>query len=114
MMEKQKVEDEKRNVVVKAARKEYDEVEDGMSAIHFHMTMFLLLCILTLVNLPSVFVWARNYGYGEKVLQHDPSYFPAIASIISLSAIWQLPTPRSVWVSSNRNFVILVAIFWHF
>lgn len=96
MMEKQKEEDEKRNVAVKAARKDYDAVQDGMSAIHFHMTMFLLLCILALVNLPSVFVWAKNFSYGEKVLQHDPSYFPAIASIISLSVIWQLPTPRSV------------------
>lgn len=96
MMEKQKEEDEKRDVALKAARKDYDEVQDGMSAIHFHMTMFLLLCILALVNLPSVFVWAKNFGYGEKVLQNDPSYFPAIASIISLSVIWQLPTPRSV------------------
>lgn len=96
MVERQKVEEEKRNKELKIARAEYDDVPDGLSAIHFHMTLFLLLCVLALLNLPSVLVWARNYKYGEKILQHDPSYFPAIASIASLSVIWQLATPRNV------------------
>lgn len=96
MVERQKVEEEKRNAELKIARAEYEDVPDGLSCIHFHMTLFLLLCVLALLNLPSVIVWARNYKYGEKILQHDPSYFPAIASIISLSIIWQLPTPRNV------------------
>ncbi|XP_055304147.1 GPI inositol-deacylase isoform X2 [Sitodiplosis mosellana] len=96
MVERQKVEEEKRNDEMQKVREEYDDVPDGLSAIHFHMTLFLLLCVLALLNLPSVIVWARNYKYGEKILQHDPSYFPAIASIISLSVIWQLPTPRNV------------------
>lgn len=96
MVERQKVEEVKRNAEIKIARAEYDDVPNGLSAIHFHMTLFLLLCVIALLNLPSVIVWARNYKYGEKILQHDPSYFPAIASIISLSVIWQLPTPRNV------------------
>lgn len=96
MVERQKIDDEKRNAEQKIARAEYDDIPDGLSCIHFHMTLFLLLCVLALLNLPSVIVWARNYKYGEKILQHDPSYFPAIASIISLSVIWQLPTPRNV------------------
>lgn len=96
MAERQKIEEEKQNKELLAARIEYDDVPDGLSAIHFHMTIFLLLCVLALLNLPSVFVWARNYKYGEKILQHDPSYFPSVASIISLSVIWQLPTPRNV------------------
>lgn len=98
MAERQKIEEEKQSEAEKIARAEYNDVPDGMSAIHFHMTIFLLLCVLTLLNLPSVLVWARNYKYGEKILQHDPSYFPAIASIVSLSVIWQLPTPRNVYV----------------
>lgn len=96
MVARQKVEDEKRDAEMKIARAEYDDVPDGLSSIHFHMTLFFLLCVLALLNLPSVIVWAKNYKYGEKILQHDPSYFPAIASIISLSVIWQLPTPRNV------------------
>lgn len=96
MTERQKIVDAKQNEERLAARVEYDDVPDGLSAIHFHMTIFLLLCVLALLNLPSVFVWARNYKYGEKILQHDPSYFPAITSIVSLSIIWQLPTPRNM------------------
>lgn len=96
MVERQKADDEKRDAETKIARAEYDDVPDGLSQIHFHMALFLLLCVLTLLNLPSVIVWARNYKYGEKVLQHDPSYFPSVASIVSLSVIWQLPTPRNV------------------
>lgn len=96
MVERQKIEDEKRNAEMKIARAEYDDVPDGLSAIHFHMTLFFLLCVLAALNLPSVIVWAKNYKYGEKILHHDPSYFPAIATIISLSIIWQLPTPRNV------------------
>lgn len=96
MTERQKVDEAKQNEERLAARVEYDDVPDGLSAIHFHMTIFLLLCVLALLNLPSVLVWARNYKYDEKILQHDPSYFPAVASIISLSVIWQLPTPRNV------------------
>lgn len=98
MAERQKIEEEKQSEAEKIARAEYNDVPDGMSAIHFHMTIFLLLCVLALLNLPSVLVWARNYKYGEKILQHDPSYFPAIASIVSLSVIWQMPTPRNVYV----------------
>lgn len=98
MAERQKIEEEKQSEAEKIARAEYNDVPDGMSAIYFHMTIFLLLCVLALLNLPSVLVWARNYKYGEKILQHDPSYFPAIASIVSLSVIWQMPTPRNVYV----------------
>lgn len=93
MKERQKVEDLKQEKKRLAARVEYDDVPDGLSAIHFHMTIFLLLCVLAILNLPSVLVWARNYKYGEKILQHDPSYFPAVASILSLSVI--LATPNA-------------------
>lgn len=96
MIERQKVDDEKRNKEMLAMRAEYDAIPDGLSAINFHLTLFLLLCILTFLNLPSVVVWAKNHAYGERILQNDPSYFPALATIISLSIIWQLPTPRNV------------------
>lgn len=63
MMEKQKeieVEQKKEKI---SERVEYDAVPDGLSTINFHLTIFLLLCILCLLNLPSVIMWARNYGY---------------------------------------------------
>lgn len=61
MMERQKKDDEERRKVELESRVEYDEVPDGMSMMNFHLTMFLFLCLLTLLNLPSVISWARNY-----------------------------------------------------
>lgn len=96
LMKRQKEEDAKRSVEEKAARVEYDAIPDGLSCINFHLNLFLLLSVLAALNIPTVLTWSRNYAYNEKVLQNDPSYFPAIASIVALSLIWQLPTPRHV------------------
>lgn len=61
MTKRQEKDDEERRKVELAARVEYDEVPDGMSVINFHITIFLFLCLLTILNLPSVISWARNY-----------------------------------------------------
>lgn len=65
MMERQKKDDEERRKVELESRVEYDEVPDGMSMMNFHLTMFLFLCLLTLLNLPSVISWARNYRWAQ-------------------------------------------------
>lgn len=96
MVTRQKEDDAKRAKEMLATRVEYDAVVDGLSAINFHLTLFLLLCIMAALNIPTAITWAHNFSFDEKVLQNDPSFFPAIASIISLSIIWQMPTPRNV------------------
>lgn len=103
MVERQKKDETKQQKEILATRVEYDSVVDGLSAINFHLTLFLLLCVMAALNIPTAITWAHNYSFGERVLQNDPSYFPAIASIISLSIIWQMPTPRNVYVL--RRFV---------
>lgn len=96
MMARQKEEDAKKEKAALATRVEYDAVADGLSAINFHLTLFLLLCIMAALNIPTAITWAHDFGFGEKVLQNDPSFYPAILSIVSLSVIWQMPTPRNV------------------
>lgn len=96
MVARQKEDDEKRAKETLAIRVEYDATVEGLSPINFHLTLFLLLCIMAALNIPTAITWAHNFSFGEKVLQNDPSFFPAIASIISLSIIWQMPTPRNV------------------
>lgn len=96
MMARQKEDDAKREKEMLATRVEYDAVVDGLSALNFHLTLFLLLCVMAALNIPTVITWAHNFSFGEKVLQNDPSFFPALATIISLSIIWQMPTPRNV------------------
>lgn len=61
MMEKQKEVEEAQKKEEMQQRAEYDSIPDGLSTINFHLTLFLLLCVLTLLNLPSVIMWARNY-----------------------------------------------------
>lgn len=42
-------------------RAEYDAIHDGISSINFHLTLFLLLTILAVLNVPSVITWANDY-----------------------------------------------------
>lgn len=44
-----------------AARVEYDAIHEGLSGLNFHLPLFFLLVILTLLNLPSVITWANNF-----------------------------------------------------
>ncbi len=43
------------------SRVEFDAIHDGLSDLHFHLTLFLLLTILALLNIPSVITWANDY-----------------------------------------------------
>lgn len=60
-MEKHKAADLEKEKELLKQRAEYDSIKDGLSPIHFHMSLFLLLLILTILNLPSVITWANNY-----------------------------------------------------
>lgn len=77
------------------ARQEYDQVVSGLSAINFHLPLFFLLVIATLLNVPSVITWAKNFSYSI-VLTPDPSLIPATIILVALGVIWQLPSPRNV------------------
>lgn len=43
------------------SRAEFDSVHEGLSGLHFHLTLFLLLTMLALLNIPSVITWANDY-----------------------------------------------------
>lgn len=38
------------------------------------------------------------HSFNEKVLQNDPSFYPAIAALSSLCVLWQLTTPKNMYV----------------
>lgn len=42
-------------------RVEFDGIHEGLSSLNFHLTLFLLLTMLALLNLPSVITWAKDY-----------------------------------------------------
>lgn len=94
-MEKQKEEKEKREKELAAARMEYDGITDGQSELNFHLPLFFLLMVLTILSSPSVVTWAKNYQY-SRTLAPDPMLIPATCVLAALGIIWQLNTPRNL------------------
>lgn len=42
-------------------RLEFNNIHEGLSSLHFHLTLFLLLTLLAVLNVPSVITWANDY-----------------------------------------------------
>lgn len=76
-------------------RAEYDAIPEGLSAINFHLTLFMFLILLTLLNIPSVITWAKNYSYSQ-ILRPDPGQLVSLIVIGCLCVLWQVPTPRKL------------------
>ena len=66
VLEKKKLANSEKAKEEALLRVEYDRIHDGLSAINFHISIFLLLIILTILNLPSTISWAKNYQYVYK------------------------------------------------
>lgn len=94
-MAKQKEEKAKREQEEAAARVEYDSITSGFDGINFHLPLFLLLVLLSILSVPSVVTWAKNYHYA-KILTPDPMLAPATCVLVSLGFIWQMNTPRNM------------------
>lgn len=94
-MKKQREEKNKKDKELAAARVEYDNITDGLSGLHFHLPMFFLLVTITLLSMPSVVTWAKNYHF-SRTLSPDPMLSHATCVLVSLGVIWQLNTPRNL------------------
>lgn len=94
-MTKQREEKLKKEQELAATRVEYDAITEGLSEINFHLPLFFLLLLLTMLSLPSVVTWAKNYHY-SRVLSQDPTLVPACCVLAALGVIWQMPTPRNL------------------
>ncbi|VEN44299.1 unnamed protein product [Callosobruchus maculatus] len=83
----------------------------GYSAIFFHSTIFLLWFIVTVINLPAVMTWARNFQF-NKTLTPDDSFIPGIVLSVCAFPLWQFELPNSnrKWLEKLQLFVLAVAI----
>ncbi|KAJ6637478.1 GPI inositol-deacylase, partial [Pseudolycoriella hygida] len=97
------------------SRAEFDGIHEGLSSFNFHLSLFLLLTILAVLNIPSVITWANDYYY-SRTLKSDPSLLPAVFTLISLCYIWQMPTPRDVkgykFLANVLYFFAAIAIIY--
>ncbi|KPI93003.1 hypothetical protein RR46_14224 [Papilio xuthus] len=72
---------------------DYDDddiiINEEMSKLNFHMMMFLLWLIITIINIPILLTWARNFKYCV-TMKDDSSYIPACVMTVCSGVIWQL------------------------
>lgn len=87
-------------------RKESHESKeiDLLSAIHFHTSVFLIWLLTSLLYIPSLLMWAKNYHYSI-FLENDPSVIPSIIVNGCGAILWQAKVPKK-----NRSVKIIKII----
>lgn len=50
-------------------RQEYDSTADNVNFINYHLSLFTYLVALTLLNLPSVIAWFKNFALVSNIRQ---------------------------------------------
>ncbi|KAG5671431.1 hypothetical protein PVAND_001627 [Polypedilum vanderplanki] len=115
MMKKQREEKLKSEKENAASRVEYDSLTEGLDEINFHLPIFFLLVVITILSMPSVVTWAKNYHYA-RILTPDPMKISATAVLVSLGVIWQLNTPRDVlgykYIGSFLYIIAVIAVLY--
>ncbi|KAJ8730054.1 hypothetical protein PYW07_017092 [Mythimna separata] len=72
---------------------ELSNVDEDLSSLNFHMMMFSMWLSVTLVNVPALLTWARNFSYSI-VLKPDTSYHAGLIMSACSTCIWQTNGPR--------------------
>nr|CAI5842301.1 unnamed protein product [Callosobruchus analis] len=85
---------DKGNEVKDSDKEKRKQILAGYSAIFFHSTIFLLWFIVTVINLPAVMTWARNFQF-SKSLTPDDSFIPGIVLSACAFPLWQFELPNS-------------------
>ncbi|KAH9633328.1 hypothetical protein HF086_004042 [Spodoptera exigua] len=69
------------------------DVDEDLSNLNFHMMMFSMWLAVTLVNVPVLLTWARNFSY-SMVLKPDTSYNTGLIMSACSTCVWQMNGPR--------------------
>ncbi|KAM3961034.1 LOW QUALITY PROTEIN: GPI inositol-deacylase [Aphomia sociella] len=69
------------------------DFDDELNNIHFHMMLFFMWMSVTIVNIPALLTWARNFKY-NMVLTPDTSYHTGFVLSLCSAIVWQLNGPR--------------------
>ncbi|KAF9424109.1 hypothetical protein HW555_000818 [Spodoptera exigua] len=78
----------------KGSKKEkHSDVDEDLSNLNFHMMMFSMWLAVTLVNVPVLLTWARNFSY-SMVLKPDTSYNTGLIMSACSTCVWQMNGPR--------------------
>ncbi|CAB3224247.1 unnamed protein product [Arctia plantaginis] len=69
------------------------DMHEGLNNLNFHMMLFFMWLTVTLVNMPALLTWARNFRY-SKVLETDTSYHTGLVMSACSGYVWQINGPR--------------------
>ncbi|CAG9584705.1 unnamed protein product [Danaus chrysippus] len=90
-----------------------NHIDEDLSSINFHVMMFFLWMTVTVVNIPALLTWARNFKY-TMVLKPDTSYYTGLIMAACSSIIWQMDSPRknlrNYEMVSSALFIMAVLI----
>ncbi|KAL4704963.1 hypothetical protein ACJJTC_013420 [Scirpophaga incertulas] len=70
-----------------------NNIDSDLTSLHFHVLMFFLWASVTMVNVPVLLTWARNFKY-TVILKPDTSYAPGLIMSVCSIWIWQMDGPR--------------------
>ncbi|CAH1397518.1 unnamed protein product [Nezara viridula] len=65
----------------------------SLNEISFHLSLTLLWLINTLISIPSILVWAKNYKYNNH-LEPDPYFYCAVVMSLCVGYLWQSEVPK--------------------
>lgn len=87
-------------------------VDEDLNNLNFHMMMFSMWIIVTLVNVPALLTWARNFSY-SMVLKPDTSYHTGLVMSACSAYIWQIEGPKKKLKHYNAVSALLftMAVF---
>lgn len=88
-----KVNDESGEKPCDESEDKHAEVDEDLSSLNFHMMMFSMWLAVTLVNVPALLTWARNFSY-SMVLKPDTSYHTGLVMSACSTCVWQMNLPR--------------------
>ncbi|CAK1547233.1 unnamed protein product [Leptosia nina] len=91
---------------------EDDKVDEDLNNINFHMMLFFMWMCVTLVNIPALLTWARNFKY-NLVLKPDTSYHTGMVMSACSSIIWQMDGPKKKlkYYDSVSSILFTMAVF---
>ncbi|XP_050692366.1 GPI inositol-deacylase-like isoform X2 [Eriocheir sinensis] len=65
----------------------------ALSRVHFHLTLLMLLGVVTTLHLPTLVIWSRLLRTNKR-LPDDPSLGVAVALLLALCFLWQKKMPQ--------------------
>ncbi|XP_041978231.1 GPI inositol-deacylase [Aricia agestis] len=70
-----------------------NEIDEDLNNLNFHMMLFFLWMCVTIVNIPALLTWARNFKYSI-ALKPDTSYYTGLVMSACSCIIWQQNGPK--------------------